>query len=169
MSDIVAECAYCLEKIKFKDTYFHKGDVALCVNCKRLGRLLETNNPELLETNNPYKEIERLNDKIDVLEGERDHAWQIMEEMVEEVERKLLETNNQELLETNNSEKCRRFIDMREDEVPQSQCPKCKKWVDDHDGFGVLAHDECGYCSHPSSQGDDTGRMICDICGKDVS
>jgi len=40
---------------------------------------------------------------------------------------------------------------------PQSQCPGCQAWLDDCDGFGVLAHvkpyheDGCGYCTHPSS------------------
>lgn len=52
------------------------------------------------------------------------------------------------------------------EETPQSQCPKCGKWVDDLDGFGVLAHtkpayaDGCGYCSHPSRDGG-----VCGICG----
>ncbi len=51
------------------------------------------------------------------------------------------------------------------EETPQSLCPNCGKWVDDLDGFGVLAHyepmeDACGYCSHPSR---DAG--ICSICG----
>ena len=44
-------------------------------------------------------------------------------------------------------------------ETPKSMCPKCGIWVEDHDGFGVLAHGECGYCSHPSSTGG-----VCDIC-----
>jgi len=33
------------------------------------------------------------------------------------------------------------------------KCPKCGQWLIDYDGMGVLAHDECGYCSHPSSMG----------------
>ena len=51
-------------------------------------------------------------------------------------------------------------------DVPQSQCPHCGAWVDDYDGFGVLAHcgpyypDACGYCSHPTSDGG-----VCGICG----
>jgi len=55
--------------------------------------------------------------------------------------------------------------------APRAQCPGCGKWVDDHDGFGVLAHikptypDGCGYCSHPSRDGDDQGNMVCGICG----
>jgi primosomal protein N' len=42
----------------------------------------------------------------------------------------------------------------------QTQCPNCGAWVADFDGWGVLAHGECGYCSHPSSTGG-----VCDICG----
>ena len=48
------------------------------------------------------------------------------------------------------------------DEVPQTQCPKCGAWVDDYDGFGVLAHSECGYCCHPSASG---SPLTCGICG----
>jgi hypothetical protein len=56
---------------------------------------------------------------------------------------------------------------------PQTQCPRCLAWVDDLDGFGVLAHlgpDGCGYCSHPSTVilvgPTDTGLMRerCDVC-----
>ena len=57
---------------------------------------------------------------------------------------------------------------MNNSDTPQSQCPKCGKWIDDHDGFGVLAHDECGYCSHPSAQGNERGQMICDVCGDEL-
>lgn len=46
-------------------------------------------------------------------------------------------------------------------DTPQTQCPKCGAWLDDHDGFGVLAHGKCGYCSHPSSL-----DGVCGICGK---
>lgn len=46
-----------------------------------------------------------------------------------------------------------------EDEVSQSLCPRCGEWVDDFDGFGVLAHAACGYCSHPSLTGG-----VCGIC-----
>lgn len=45
-------------------------------------------------------------------------------------------------------------------ETPQTKCPKCSQWLDDHDGFGVLAHGKCGYCSHPS-----TIDGTCGICG----
>jgi hypothetical protein len=33
-------------------------------------------------------------------------------------------------------------------------------WITDFDGFGVLAHEECGFCCHPSGTGD-----TCDCCG----
>jgi len=36
---------------------------------------------------------------------------------------------------------------------PYVQCPNCGRWVEDLDGFGVLVHDECGYCSHPDVYG----------------
>lgn len=51
-------------------------------------------------------------------------------------------------------------------EQPKTQCPRCLAWVEDFDGFGVLAHtkdaypDGCGYCSHPSLTGG-----VCGICG----
>lgn len=50
-----------------------------------------------------------------------------------------------------------------------AQCPQCKRWVADNDGFGVLAHLEpaykggCGYCSHPNSL---EGK--CGLCGKET-
>ena len=44
--------------------------------------------------------------------------------------------------------------------VPMMQCPQCEEWMEDMDGYGCLAHDACGYCSHPSITGD-----TCDICG----
>ena len=44
--------------------------------------------------------------------------------------------------------------------VPLMQCPQCKEWMEDRDGFGVLAHEKCGYCSHPSITGEE-----CDVCG----
>ncbi len=47
----------------------------------------------------------------------------------------------------------------------QSMCPKCSGWVADYDGFGVLRHEACGYCAHPSSDRDDTGRWRCGLCG----
>ena len=49
--------------------------------------------------------------------------------------------------------------------VPKSQCPRCREYVDDYDGFGVLAHMQsqggCGYCSHPGYT-----DGLCTICGK---
>lgn len=53
-----------------------------------------------------------------------------------------------------------------DEEVPQTQCPRCGEWLDDLDGFGVLAHiPGCGYCSHPSGDGDGKGGYTCGICG----
>ena len=52
------------------------------------------------------------------------------------------------------------------DDMPTMTCPRCKAELPDFDGFGVLAHtkpayaDGCGYCSHPSRDGD-----VCGICG----
>ena len=52
------------------------------------------------------------------------------------------------------------------DDQPEMQCPKCKAWLPDFDGFGVLAHtkpayaDGCGYCSHPA-----LADGVCEICG----
>jgi hypothetical protein len=48
------------------------------------------------------------------------------------------------------------------DDVPQVQCPKCRAWQDDHDGFGVLSC-ACGYCAHPAASGD---PMRCELCGE---
>lgn len=56
--------------------------------------------------------------------------------------------------------------------MPLAPCPKCGAWVEDHDGFGVLAHikpayaDGCGHCSHPSRDGDGHGGWICGICAR---
>lgn len=47
-----------------------------------------------------------------------------------------------------------------DEETPESQCPKCGEWVEDLDGFGVLHHPACGYCSHPSRT-----DGVCDLCG----
>lgn len=49
-----------------------------------------------------------------------------------------------------------------EDEMPNAQCPKCGALQEDYDGFGVLYCDSCGYCKHPTQQGDGT----CSICGE---
>ena len=54
---------------------------------------------------------------------------------------------------------------------PQMQCPRCGMWMDDFDGFGVLAHvapmpQPCGYCVHPTRDRDAaTGELVCAICG----
>ena len=55
------------------------------------------------------------------------------------------------------------------DKQPTSPCPQCKAEVPDFDGFGVLAHDACGYCSHPAMDQDEHGRWLCGICGKEKS
>jgi len=39
-------------------------------------------------------------------------------------------------------------------------CPSCDGEVFDFDGFGVLAHEDCGWCSHPAI--DDGQCGICD-------
>lgn len=44
--------------------------------------------------------------------------------------------------------------------TPGTQCPKCLKWQDDFDGFGVLKCEHCDYCSHPSIT-----DGICGLCG----
>lgn len=51
------------------------------------------------------------------------------------------------------------------DETPQTQCPKCRKWQDDYDGFGVLKCEHCDYCSHPSSTLR-YGIWQCGLCGQ---
>lgn len=48
------------------------------------------------------------------------------------------------------------------DDLMQSQCPACKEWQDDYDGFGVLAC-PCGYCSHPSIT-----DGICGLCERRI-
>ncbi len=56
--------------------------------------------------------------------------------------------------------------DSTEDAMPEMQCPQCKEWLPDFDGFGALAHtkpayaDGCGYCSHPA-----LADGVCEICG----
>jgi hypothetical protein len=58
------------------------------------------------------------------------------------------------------SERCRERKEP--EDVPQAQCPKCKQWQDDFDGFGVLHCEACGYCTHPSI----TNAGVCELCGK---
>jgi hypothetical protein len=53
-------------------------------------------------------------------------------------------------------------------EMPRMTCPKCGEEMADFDGFGVLAHvapmkNACGYCSHPTLDGD-----ACGICGATI-
>lgn len=45
------------------------------------------------------------------------------------------------------------------DEYPTLTCPQCGDTQTDMDGFGFLACDVCGYCTHPSLTGG-----ICEIC-----
>jgi ribosomal protein L37AE/L43A len=58
------------------------------------------------------------------------------------------------------SERCRERKEPA-DEVPLSQCPRCKVLQLDHDGFGVLLCASCGYCAHASIT-----DGVCDFCGK---
>ena len=46
--------------------------------------------------------------------------------------------------------------------VPLVECPKCHALHEDHDGFGVLHCEACGYCAHPSAT---DGK--CDLCHAD--
>ena len=54
---------------------------------------------------------------------------------------------------------------------PTMTCPRCGAEHPDCDGFGFIAHtklaypDGCGWCSHPSRDGDGHGNMVCGICG----
>lgn len=65
------------------------------------------------------------------------------------------------------------MTDSPEDEVPETQCPRCGRWEPDYDGLGVLAHIQpayehgCGYCSHPCI---DDGRCgLCGSCHRDIA
>ncbi len=54
---------------------------------------------------------------------------------------------------------------MTDDDIVETQCPQCGEWLEDLDGFGVLAHiPGCGYCLHPSEHGDGHGKWVCGIC-----
>jgi len=46
------------------------------------------------------------------------------------------------------------------DDVPSMRCPKCGESMPDHDGFGVLHHEKCGYCTHVSRT-----NGVCELCG----
>jgi hypothetical protein len=50
---------------------------------------------------------------------------------------------------------------MTDQETCESQCPKCRAWVADLDGFGVLHCPVCGFCAHPCYS-----NGVCGICGK---
>ncbi len=50
-----------------------------------------------------------------------------------------------------------------EDDINESCCPQCGAWVVDLDGFGVLRHEACGWCAHPSVTGG-----LCGLCGAAV-
>jgi hypothetical protein len=68
-------------------------------------------------------------------------------------------------------EAVRRYL-TRNDQ-PTMNCPRCGFEMEDFDGVGVVAHvspmpEACGYCRHPSRDGDGNGNMVCGICG-DVS
>ena len=45
-----------------------------------------------------------------------------------------------------------------------SPCPRCGEWVPGLHEFGVLRHEECGYCAHPSRVGTE-GGWRCEVCG----
>lgn len=55
--------------------------------------------------------------------------------------------------------------------IHEMVCPRCGVAEPDFDGFGMLAHTQpayekgCGYCSHPSRDGDGEGNWTCNICG----
>lgn len=59
----------------------------------------------------------------------------------------------------------------RNSTFPTMLCPRCGAEHFDYDGFGFIAHtkpaypDGCGWCSHPSRDGDGKGGMVCGICG----
>jgi hypothetical protein len=53
------------------------------------------------------------------------------------------------------------------EQPPQSQCPQCRAWQDDLDGFGVLVCAACGYCEHASQSGQD-GWWVCNACNQQI-
>lgn len=64
----------------------------------------------------------------------------------------------------------RALIQMTKGRPDQSPCPSCGEWVDNEDCMPVLAHvapmrNACGWCSHPSRDGDGKGGWVCGICG----
>lgn len=48
-----------------------------------------------------------------------------------------------------------------DEEVIYVRCPKCERRHEDHDGFGVLFCNWCGYCTHSSIT-----NGACDFCGE---
>jgi len=50
-----------------------------------------------------------------------------------------------------------------EELVPTMTCPRCGEELPDMDGFGCLAHLECGYCTHPS-----VTDGVCGICATHI-
>lgn len=52
--------------------------------------------------------------------------------------------------------------DMTDDDA--SPCPRCGEWVNGTHELGVLRHEACGYCAHPSRSGTEPGAWRCDIC-----
>jgi len=48
-------------------------------------------------------------------------------------------------------------------ETPMMECPICGAEYEDHDGFGVVYCEACGYCQHISATGN-----ICDLCGNNL-
>lgn len=53
---------------------------------------------------------------------------------------------------------------------PTMTCPRCGWETEDFDGVEFVAHvapmpNACGYCRHPSRDGDGNGNMVCGICG----
>ena len=51
---------------------------------------------------------------------------------------------------------------MTEIDYPIMTCPVCGHEETDYDGFGCLACEKCGWCSHPAYNGG-----VCGICGKE--
>lgn len=50
-----------------------------------------------------------------------------------------------------------------DEEMPTMRCPRCGQLEPDMDGFGMLAHAPCGYCTHPSIT-----DGVCGICEVEI-
>ena len=50
--------------------------------------------------------------------------------------------------------------------TPLAVCPLCGGEQEDYDGFGVLYHEECGYCAHTAASIHEDGLWHCDVCGQ---